>query len=71
MNMLLMAEGVENSMDLAATLSQVGTFLTEALTWIGDVMTYVSGNPLLFILCFGIPIAGVSIGFLGRLIRLG
>ncbi len=56
---------------LATVLGYVGTFLTEALTWIGEVMTYVSSNPLLFIVCFGIPIAGVAIGYLGRLIRLG
>lgn len=58
-------------MDLAAILGHVGTFLTEAISWMGEVMTYVSSNPLLFIMCFGIPIAGVSIGYLNRLIRLG
>ena len=55
---------------LATVLGYVGTFLTEALSWIGEVMTYVSSNPLLFIVVFGIPIAGVAIGYLKRLIRL-
>lgn len=57
-------------MDLAGVLGQVGTFLTEALKWIGEIATYVAGNPLLFIMVFGIPIAGVGIGYLSRLIRL-
>lgn len=55
---------------LATVLGYVGTFLTEALSWIGEVMTVVSGNPLLFTVVFGIPIAGVAIGYLKRLIRL-
>lgn len=56
--------------NLATVLGYVGSFLTEALTWIGDIATYVASNPLLFIMVFGIPIAGVGIGYLSRLIRL-
>lgn len=55
---------------LTTALGYVGTFLTEALKWIGEVMTYVTSNPLLFVVVFGIPIAGVAIGYLKRLIRL-
>lgn len=55
---------------LSTVLGYVGTFLTEALSWIGEIATYVAGNPLLFIMVFGIPIAGVGIGYLSRLIRL-
>lgn len=55
---------------LTSVLENVGTFLTAALGWIGDVAEYVAGNPLLFVMVFGISIAGVAIGFLSRLIRL-
>lgn len=58
------------AMTLASVLENVGTFLTAALGWIGDIADYVAGNPLLFIMVFGITIAGVGIGYLGRLIRL-
>ena len=51
-------------------LTNVGTFLTEAIEWMGNVMNVVATNPPLMVMCLAIPVAGVAIGYLSRLIRL-
>ena len=51
-------------------LTNVGAFLTEAIEWMGQVFNVVSTNPPLMVMCLAIPIAGVAIGYLSRLIRL-
>lgn len=58
---------VEN---LSTFLTNVGTFLTSAIGWLSEVLDTVTGNPALFVMCLAIPIAGVAIGYLGRLFRL-
>ena len=63
-----MAEGT--ALTLASFLTDVGTFLTQAITWMGSVLTVVTSNPPLMVMVLAIPIAGVAIGFLSRLIRL-
>lgn len=60
-----MAEGA-----MTAFLTDVGTFLTQAIAWMGDVLDVVTQNPALMVMVLGIPIAGVAIGYLSRLIRL-
>ena len=51
-------------------LTNVGAFLTEAIEWMGNVMNVVATNPPLMVMCLAIPVAGVAIGYLSRLIRL-
>ena len=60
----------ETAMTLASFLADVGTFLTQAITWMGNVLDVVTSNPPLLVMVLAIPIAGVAIGFLSRLIRL-
>lgn len=55
---------------LSPFLTNVGSFLTAAVGWIGSVLNTVMDNPALFVLVLAIPIAGVAIGYLSRLIRL-
>lgn len=55
---------------LSTFLTNVGSFLTAAIGWIGSVLNTVMDNPALFVLVLAIPIAGVAIGYLSRLIRL-
>ena len=63
-----MAEGT--ALTLASFLTDVGSFLTQAITWMGSVLNVVTSNPPLMVMVLAIPIAGVAIGFLSRLIRL-
>lgn len=60
-----MAEGA-----MSAFLTDIGTFFTQAMTWMGDVLTEVTGNPALTVLVLAMPICGFAVGLLGRLIRL-
>ncbi len=51
-------------------LTNVGTFFTTAVGWMGDVLTTITGNPALLVLCLAMPICGFAVGLLGRLVRL-
>lgn len=60
-----MAEGV-----MSAFLTEIGTFFTQSMTWMGDVLGAVVANPALTVLVLAMPICGFAVGLLGRLIRL-
>lgn len=60
-----MAEGA-----MAAFLTNIGTFFTQSMTWMGEVLTEVTNNPALTVLVLAMPICGFAVGLLSRLIRL-
>lgn len=60
-----MAEGA-----MAAFLTDIGTFLTTAISWMGDVLDTVVASPALMVLVLAMPIAGFAVGLLSRLIRM-
>lgn len=60
-----MAEGA-----MTTFLTEIGTFFTQAVTWLGDVLDVVTENPPLMVLVLAMPIVGFAVGLLGRLIRL-
>ena len=60
-----MAEGA-----MEAVLTNIGTFFTQSVTWLGDVLAVVAEEPLLLIMVFAMPIVGFAVGLLSRLIRL-
>lgn len=60
-----MAEGA-----MATFLGNIGTFFTQAIDWLGEVLSTVSGSPELTVLVLAMPIVGFAVGLLGRLIRL-
>lgn len=51
-----MAEGA-----MAAFLGDIGTFFTQAITWLGDVLETVTGNPALLVMVLAMPICGLKI----------
>ena len=55
---------------LSSFLTNVGTFFTQAMIWVGDVLDIVIENPALFVLVVAIPVAGVAIGYFRRLINV-
>lgn len=55
---------------MADFLGNIGTFFTQAITWMGDVLTEVTGNPALTVMVLAMPICGFAVGLLSRLIRL-
>ncbi|MBQ3541847.1 MAG: hypothetical protein IJA45_01815 [Oscillospiraceae bacterium] len=57
-------------MDMSAFLTEIGTFFTQSITWLGDVLDVIVSNPALLVLCIAMPIVGFAVGLLSRLIRL-
>ena len=55
---------------MSALLTDIGTFFTQSVTWLGNILTTITGNPALLILCIAMPIIGFSVGLLNRLIRM-
>lgn len=51
-------------------LGNIGTFFTQSIEWMGNVLTTVTENPALTIMVLAMPIVGFAVGLLGRLIRL-
>lgn len=60
-----MAEGA-----MSAFLTEIGTFFTQAVTWMGDVLNIIVENPALLVLVIAMPVVGFAVGLLSRLIRL-
>lgn len=60
----------EVEVTLSTILTDIGTFFTQAITWLGQVLDVVVSNPVLLIMVVAMPVAGVAIGYLSRLIRL-
>lgn len=56
---------------LSSMLADIGSFFTSAITWVGNALEVVVTNPALFVMVIAIPVAGVAIGYLSRLFRLG
>lgn len=60
-----MAEGA-----MATFLGDIGTFFTQSITWLGDVLDVITQNPALLVLVIAMPVVGFAVGLLSRLIRL-
>ena len=59
-----MAEGA-----MAAFLTDIGTFFTQALTWCTTILDEVVKSPALTVVVLGFPVVGYAFGLLGRLFR--
>lgn len=57
-------------MTMAEFLTNIGTFFTQAMTWMGDVLDAVIANPALTVLVLAMPICGFAVGLLRRLVNL-
>lgn len=56
-------------MDMATLLSNVTTFVTEAIKWIGQFVAVITDNPLLLAFVI-VAFVGLGVGLIKRLIRL-
>lgn len=55
---------------LSTILTDVGSFFTQAVTWMGDVVEFIISNPLCLLLVVALPVSGYAIGAVKRIIRL-
>lgn len=51
-------------------LTDIGTFFTQAISWLGTVLSTVVSSPVLLVLVIAMPVIGFSVGLLRRLIHL-
>lgn len=58
----------ENGM--STFLGNIGTFFTQSITWLGEVLTTITNNPALTVVVLAMPICGFAVGLLSRLIRM-
>lgn len=55
---------------MSAFLTTIGTFLTESIGWMGEVLSSITASAPLTVVVLAMPIAGFAVGLLARLIRL-
>ena len=55
---------------MTTLVTEIGTFFTGAIEWVGDVIQVINSNPLLMLMVVAVPLSGWAIGALKRLIRL-
>ena len=52
---------------MSSLLTDLGTVVTQMLSWVGDVVTTIVSNPYL-LLTTGVLVLGAAVGILGRLL---
>lgn len=50
-------------------LDVVGQVVTKAVDWMGDITSAITGDALLTLAVVGVPLCGLGIGYLTRLLR--
>lgn len=54
---------------MGTVLTNIGSVVTEAISWMGEFLEPITSNPVLFLFVCGLPCVGLGIGVLNRLIR--
>ena len=54
---------------LSTILTSVGSFITASVGWMGDFSEVITSNALMFIFVVAVPLVGLGIGLLNRLIK--
>ena len=53
---------------MSGFLSNIGTFFSTAIGWMGQILDLVTNNPALTVLVLAMPICGYAFGLFRRLI---
>lgn len=53
---------------MAEIIAMISAVVTEAFVWAGQAVTFITENPLIM-LFVGLPVVGLGIGFVMRLVR--
>ncbi len=57
-------------MTLDSFLTTVGSIVQGVVGWMGYVWTFITDNPVLVCLVLGVPLCGIGVSYLSRIIRL-
>lgn len=55
---------------MSTFLTDIGTFFTKSIAWLGEALSTVVGSPALLVLVLAMPICGFAVGLLHRLVRM-
>ena len=58
------------SANLTQFLDDTGAIINAAMGWLSSAFDVISSNPVLMAIVFGLPLVGLGIGLLSRLIRV-
>lgn len=61
---------VTSASTMSSLLTDLGTVVTQVLTWVGNVVTTIVDNPYL-LLTTGVLMLGAAVGIMGRLLSRG
>lgn len=55
---------------MAAILSTVTSVVSSAISWAGSYLTFVTGNDVMLLFCIALPLVGLGIGVIKRLVSI-
>lgn len=61
---------LQTTSSLGTILTDIGSFVTAGVGWMGDVAAFVMSEPFVLLMAVIIPLSGWAIGGLKRLTRL-
>lgn len=61
----------EETNALTEFITNMTSLVTAAMEWMGKAWDAISGDPVLMTIVIGLPLVGLGIGLLSRLIRVG
>lgn len=61
---------MEGTVTIASILSNVGTLVSSAVSWAGTYLGTITANNVLLLFCICIPLVGLGIGVIRRLVRI-
>lgn len=58
----------QEAVTIATLMTSVGEVFTAALGWVGEIAGTIASEPILLLACVGIPLCGLGIGMIKRLL---
>ena len=58
----------DDPITISSLISSIGTVFTAAIGWVGKVAETIAGQPILLLVCVGIPLCGLGVGMFKRLL---
>lgn len=55
---------------MATIISSITSFVTGAISWTTSYLTLITGNDVLLLFCIVLPLVGLGIGIIKRLVRI-
>lgn len=60
----------EGTSVMANIITAIGQLVSGAIDWTGDYLTMITGNDVLVLFCIALPLVGLGIGIIRRLVRI-